>query len=89
MNGKQKKLAVLVPIGTIAVFIAALVGFGQVQGRSAAADKAVVIANQVQDSRLDTLEAALLVELAKFSDRLTSIERDVGWLVRLREGDHP
>ncbi len=89
MNGKQKKLAVLIPIGTIGVGITALVGFGHMQGQSAAAANAVAMENQVQNSRLDALEGALLVELPKFSKRLTSIERDVGWLVRLREGDHP
>ena len=89
MNGKQKKLAVLVPIGTLGAVIAALVGFGHVRGLKAAAAKTVAHVNEMQDRRLDTLEAALLVELPKFSDRLTSIETNVGWLVRLREGDHP
>ncbi len=85
MSGKQKKMAMLVPAGTLGVILAALVGFGQLQGRSDAAAATAKATAQVQDDRLDALETVLLQELPKVRERLAAIEENIDWLVRLRE----
>ncbi len=85
MNGKQKKLAVLVPAGTIFAIIAALVSFGHFEGRSSAAADAAARANMVQHDRLDALEDILVKQLPKIRERLIAIETSVNWLVTLRQ----
>lgn len=84
MSGKTKSMAIMVPLGTLCVIVAAVAGFGQLQGRSAAEAEAHQIAADQRDERITSLEEILVQELPLLRERLTSIETDIKWLVRSR-----